>query len=178
MDSLCMCMCLLVWRNRTVSLPRGLLFSVLLCNFVSSSCQATTRVTANRIVVSLPVSLRILSIVLSSHREYSPILKTEQRSRYSLLLHRNHVSSRQTNSCSRCDREFSSACLPDLINIISTTIFLQVIRKRQSDETIRNLTKILAICPESGDRRIRFDRRVHRSPTRYSEFISPDEESN
>lgn len=49
-------------------------------------------------------------------------------------------------------------------------IVLQVIRNRQSpDETIRNLTKILAICPESGDRRIRFGRRVRRSPTRYSE---------
>lgn len=75
MDSLCVC--LFVWLNRTVSLPvaRYLVYYCVTSFFISY--QATTRLTAKRIVfaVPLPASLRILSIVLSSHREYSPILE-------------------------------------------------------------------------------------------------------
>lgn len=101
MDSLCICLyvCLFVWRNRTVSFPRGSLFSVLFCIFVLHRVKQRRDSPRRGSPSPFRFSLRILSIILSSHREYSPIL--EQNDVHGIpccyMDTGNHVSSRQTN---------------------------------------------------------------------------------
>lgn len=118
-DSLCECVSVYLYGS-IVSFRSSWdsLFSILLCNFVLRRVKQQ-RDSPRRGSPSLfPVSLRILSIVLSSHREYSPMLEqndVRDIPRYiTWIPRRNHVSSWQMNHIDRTFRvwqfrEFSTA---------------------------------------------------------------------
>lgn len=159
----CMCACVCVCLHGSIVPFRGSSFSVLLCNFVPHHRVKQRRDSPRRgLAVPLPVSLRILSIVLSSHREYSPILEQNDVSRcpFPLRGHRNHVSlslsfSRVESYVSRCDRESFFASLPEhLVNVVSTTVSLSRSSIIDNLRTgfVRNLTKILMVSSRSSTR--------------------------
>lgn len=98
MDSLCVFTCMA--QIVPFRFPRGSLFSILLSNFVLHRVkqQRDSPRRGSPSPFRSPCEFSQLYI-LSSHREYSPILEQNDVHDIPLLSrgHRNHVSSRQTN---------------------------------------------------------------------------------
>lgn len=99
-----MCMCLLVWRSRTVSLPRGLLFSVLLCNFVLHRVKQR-RESPRR---GLSSNFRSPSEFsrLNSHRTASTRRYLKQNNVHDIPCYYTEITSRVDRRIRVCDREF------------------------------------------------------------------------
>jgi len=170
-DSLCMCacVCLLVWLNRTpISLPRGSLFSVLLCNIVphrvkqrrDSPRRGSPSLfrffppnSLNRTLIAPRILADIRTDVHDIPRYY---VDTETTSRVDRWI-----------ASTRYDREFGSASLPESHRRRKYGIVLQIIHTRQSPELSGIWRRFFS--PESGDRHARLGRPVQRSPTRSSE---------